>query len=57
MKEVFITSVQLSSSDATGISMSLAPRFVSIEYTPIDARGRPGTPVVFSWNVRTNVIK
>jgi type VI secretion system secreted protein Hcp len=58
MKEVFVTSVQLTSgADSMAEEVALAPRFISYDYAPMDAKGSLGPAVTFSWNLATGAVK
>jgi type VI secretion system secreted protein Hcp len=58
MKEVFVTSVQLmSDADSMIEEVTLAPRFISYDYAPMNAKGSLGPTVAFSWNLATGAVK
>jgi type VI secretion system secreted protein Hcp len=57
MKEVFVTSVQLSGAEPLSESVALSPRFISYDYAPTDAKGSLGPTVTFSWNLATGAVK
>jgi type VI secretion system secreted protein Hcp len=58
MKEVFVTAVQPSGTQAEGIaeSVSVRSRQIAFEYQPTDTKGQPGTPVKFSWDIAANKV-
>jgi type VI secretion system secreted protein Hcp len=59
MKEVFVTAVQPSGTQAEGIaeSVSVRSRQIAFEYQPTDSKGQLGTPVSFSWDIAANNVK
>ena len=59
MKEVLVTGVELSGTQAEGIaeSVSVRSRQIAFEYQPTDSKGQLGTPVSFSWDIAANNVK
>jgi type VI secretion system secreted protein Hcp len=58
MEEVMITSVSTGGTDSKDrltetVSLNFAK--VSLDYTPQDAKGAPGTVIPFGWNIAQNV--
>jgi type VI secretion system secreted protein Hcp len=57
MKDVLITSVQVSASESMVESVALSPRSIAFDYAAQDAKGTLGPPVSFSWDLAKGIVK
>ncbi len=57
LKDVSVTSVQVSAHESMSESVALWPRFIAFDYAAQDAKGSLGKPISFSWDLAKGVIK
>lgn len=54
MKEILVTSVQVAGASESGMveEVALSYGYIDFSYSPMDAKGKPGTPVGMTWDVK-----